>query len=189
MPGETIVHIKNVVCKRCIISVQNILDQLGIPFYEIKLGKAHLKSPLNNMQKLKLGKEFSKVGFKLIERREHKIINEIKSAILDDIYSDEFSSKKLSEIIIEKIPYEYGHITHLFTQHEGYTIQSFYNRIKIERVKELLEYDELSITNISDRLGYSTPAYLSSSFKKATGYSPSVYKNLKVKCRQSLDIF
>lgn len=180
-------HIKNVVCQRCIISVENILKKLDIPYAAVNLGEASLKRQLSALEKNKLQEEFSKIGFEIIQERNEKIINAIKSAIIEEVYSNNLGAKKLSEILSGKMHYDYSHITNLFTKQEGQSIQKFYNAVKIERIKELLAYDEISMNLIADKLGYSTPAYLSTSFKKATGVTPSEYKNRQLKSRKSLD--
>ena len=180
-------HIKNVVCQRCIISVRNTLEKLDIPYHEVILGEAVLKRELSGEEKVKLKLEFNKVGFEIIQQRHEKIINTVKSAIIEEVYSDDASENKLSEILSDKVHYDYSYLTHLFKDQEGQSIQKFYNAVKIERIKELLTYDELSMTIIADKLGYSTPAYLSTSFKKATGFTPSEYKNNLSASRRSLD--
>lgn len=175
------------VCQRCIMTVEAILNNLEIPYSNVLLGEARLERNLTLKEREQLEKEFEKVGFELLESREEKIINLIKSAIIEEVYADRTSNKKLSEIITNAVNYDYSHVTHLFSEIEKQSIQKFYTAVKIERAKELMEYDEYSIAMIADMLGYSTPAYLSTSFKKATGYSPSVYKNLTKKSRNSLD--
>jgi len=187
MMEENKIHIKNVVCQRCIMSVESILKKLEIAFDEVRLGEAELKEPLTHEQRQFLETEFSKVGFKLLETREQQMVNHIKSIIIEEVYSNATSNKKLSEIISAQINYDYSHITHLFSEMEKQSIQKFHTAIKIERAKELMEYDEYTIAMIADLLGYSTPAYLSTSFKKATGYSPSAYKKLPKKSRNNLD--
>ncbi|MUP47386.1 AraC family transcriptional regulator [Gramella sp. BOM4] len=180
-------HIKNVVCQRCIMSVRNILERLEIPYSSIGLGEAVLNKPLSSSETKQLQAEFEKVGFEILKSRNEKLINDIKSMIIEEVYSDEPTNQKLSSLLSSRLNFDYSHITHIFTESEGQSIQKFYNAIRIERAKELLGYNELDIAEIADRLGYSTPAYLSTSFKKATGISPSEYKNLYQKDRQNLD--
>ncbi|WP_300442067.1 AraC family transcriptional regulator [Christiangramia sp.] len=184
---EIRIHIKNVVCQRCIMTVEEILQKLNISYLQVKLGEVILHEELGSIQRNQVQKEFEKVGFEIIQDRNEKIINTIKSLIIDEIYSDDPSRDKLSALLTKKLNYDYSHITHLFTEIEGHSIQKFYNAIRIERVKELLHYDDWSIAMIADSLGYSTPAYLSTSFKKSTGFTPSEYKNLQVKDRKNLD--
>ncbi|MCM8571015.1 AraC family transcriptional regulator [Gramella jeungdoensis] len=169
------------------MTVENILNKLDIPFKDVQLGKANLHRSLSSIEQHELQKEFEKVGFEIVQDRNEKMINQIKSTIIDEVYSNDPSNKKLSEILTQKLNYDYSHITHLFTEKEGQSIQKFYNAVRTERVKELIDNDEYSLAAIADLLGYSTPAYLSTSFKKATGYTPSEYKSLKLNDRNSLD--
>lgn len=180
-------HIKNVVCGRCIMTVKNIFQELGIPYSAVRLGEAFLDRELTSIENHQLQKRFEKVGFEIIQDRNERLINSIKSIIIEQVYSNDISNQKLSSILTKELNYDYSHITHLFSESEGQSIQKFYSAIRIERVKELLNYDEFSIAMIADNLGYSTPAYLSTSFKKATGFTPSEYKNLRIEDRISLD--
>ena len=175
------------VCQRCIMTVKGMLDELEIPYVKVDLGEAILKKELSRAEKENLEKEFSKVGFEIIQDRDERLINKIKSLIIDEVYSEDTLNTRLSTILTSKLNYDYSHITHVFTEFEGQSIQKYYNAVRIERAKELLGYDELGIAEIADRLGYSTPAYLSTSFKKATGYTPSEYRGLDLQDRQSLD--
>lgn len=184
---EIVLHIKNVVCQRCIMAIEEILKKMEIPFKEVSLGEAVLNRELKVVEMHNLDKEFNKVGFEIIQDRNKKLINNIKSVIIEKVYSEESAIVRISTLLTAELPYDYSHITHVFTQSEGQSIQKFYNAVRIERVKELLNYDDWSIAMIADNLGYSTPAYLSTSFKKATGLTPSEYKNLHLKDRKSLD--
>ncbi|MFV8225024.1 helix-turn-helix domain-containing protein [Christiangramia aquimixticola] len=180
-------HIKNVVCQRCIMSIEAILDRLNIAFSEVNLGEAVLERELNQQELEQLRLELEKIGFEIIENRDQKLINSIKSLIIKEVYSSRPSNQKLSSLLSNNLNYDYSHITHMFTESEGQSIQNFYNGIRIERVKEMLQQEENTIAMIADELGFSTPAYLSTSFKKATGFTPSHYKNLHIKDRKTLD--
>ncbi|WP_295180353.1 AraC family transcriptional regulator [uncultured Christiangramia sp.] len=181
------IHIKNIVCQRCIMTVSEILERLDIPFDEVLLGEVILKKPLK-IDKLKiLEKEFDKVGFEIIMDRDLRLVNSIKSTIIEEVYSDKLSNTKLSTLLASKLNFDYSHITHQFSESEGQSIQKYYNAVRIERAKELLDYDELGIAEIADLLGYSTPAYLSTSFKNATGLTPSEYRQMEGKNRKNLD--
>ena len=181
------IHIKNVVCQRCIMTVQEIFQRIKIPYAEVNLGAVVLERELSLMELHQLQKEFEKVGFEIIQDRNEKLINNIKSLIIEKVYSEDPSGQKLSSILSSSLHYDYSHITHIFSESEGQSIQKFYNSVRIERVKELLNYNEWNIAMIADNLGYSTPAYLSTSFKKATGLTPSEYKNRHIEDRRSLD--
>lgn len=180
-------HIKNVVCPRCILSIENIFKNLNIPYSEVQLGEAILERELNQDEYQKLNDEFQKLGFEIIEPRDEKLINSIKSLIIKAVYSPGLSNRKLSEILSGSLNYDYSHISHSFKASEGKSIQSFYNDIRIERVKEMLQLKENTIAMIADELGFSTPAYLTTTFRKATGVTPSAYRNLPGNLRKGLD--
>ncbi|MDT0686197.1 helix-turn-helix transcriptional regulator [Autumnicola psychrophila] len=184
---KTTIHIKNVVCGRCIATVKQILSGLNIPFSQVFLGEAILDRPLTDMELHDLQKEFENVGFELLQKKQERIINSIKSIIIEQVYEEGSKNDNLSKILSERLHYDYSYLTNLFSKSEGQSIQSFQNRIKIERIKELLEYDELSISEIALDMGYSSAAYLSTSFRKATGISPSYYKAKHLNNRNNLD--
>ncbi len=184
--AENIIHIKNVVCGRCIATVENILSKLAIPYEEVRLGEATLNRNLSANEKKILASELEKAGFELLQSKNERMVNHIKSVLIDEV-SNSTDQKKLSEILSAKLNYDYSHITNLFTAEEGQSIQSYFNKLKIEKAKELLEYDELSIAEVAYQLGFSTAAYLSTSFKKQTGITPSEYKKLQLKDRKGLD--
>lgn len=176
------------VCPRCISSVEGILVLLKIPFDKVSLGNAELKKPLEPENEKKLHSELKKIGFELITDKHKRISNQIKTIIIDGLYPKEnFGNKTLSTVLSEKLHRDYSLLSHVFTKTEGKSIQQFQADVKIMRVKELLEYDELNISEIADKLGYGNAAYLSTQFKKATGISPSQYKRQVVKNRGSLD--
>ena len=184
---KTTIHIKNVVCGRCKSTVREILSGLKIPFIQVNLGEALLERPLTDLELHDLQKEFSKVGFVLLQKKPERIINGIKSIIIEQVYEEGLKNTNLSEILSERLHYDYSYLTNLFSKSEGQSIQSFQNSIKIERIKELLEYDELSISEIAADMGFSSSAYLSTSFRKATGVSPSIYKVEHQSSRNNLD--
>lgn len=176
------------VCPRCISSVKGILKNLEIPFDEVSLGRIALKTDLSRDKVEKLQDKLKKEGFELITDKHHRVSNQIKSLIIDGIYEEgNFDQQNLSSYLSKKLNQDYSHLTHVFSKTEGKSIREFQQDVKIMRVKELLEYDELNIAEIADRLGYGNAAYLSTHFKKATGLTPSEYKNQHLKKRGSLD--
>ncbi|HET8809709.1 MAG TPA: helix-turn-helix domain-containing protein [Flavobacteriaceae bacterium] len=181
-------HIKNMVCPRCISSVEGILARLNIPFEKVSLGNVDLKKALSSYEEENFQKELKKVGFELITDKHQRISNQIKSLILDWVHQEENSgNKNLSDILTEKLHRDYSFLSHVFTKTEGKSIQQFQADVKIMRIKELLEYDELNVSEIADVLGYGNAAYLSTHFKKATGLTPSQYKIQVSKNRGTLD--
>ena len=178
------------VCPRCITAVGEILTHQRIPFFNVKLGEIALERPLTSEEFISLQFEFKKVGFEIIAEKNERLVTQIKSIISAGIYEDkDFSNKNLSVILSDTLHYDYSHLTTLFTRVEGQSIQSFQNKIKVERIKELLEYDELNISEISHKMGFGSAAYLSTFFKKETGSSPSGYRILQLKRNKGLDSF
>ena len=176
------------VCDRCIMSVSDILSRLEIPFDSISLGEVSVLKTLNFEEREELSKELLATGFEIIEDKNSRLVNRIKSVIIQGIYDDKnFSNKNLSVILRDELHLDYSHLSSLFSRMEGKSIQQFQQEIKTERVKELLAYDELSISEIAMDLGYSSAAYLSTQFKKSTGLTPSQYKLDHLKKRSPLD--
>lgn len=184
------IQIKNVVCQRCKGSVREILTALKIPFKRVSLGEAELERALSDLEFPLLQEELLKVGFNLIYEKNERLVNQIKSIVIARVYQEEdFGRQKLSEILTDRLHYDYSHLTHVFSKLEGKNIQKFCSEIKIERIKELLEYDELTISEIAHEMRYSSATYLSTQFRKATGLSPSEYKIQNVKRKKDLDMF
>ncbi len=185
---QEIILIKNMVCHRCIITVKNILSNLNIPYKKITLGEVIVETSLSKDELIKLQKELKKVDFVLIAEKYEGISNRIKSVIIKGIFEDKnFSNKNLSAVLSEEIHMDYSHLSSIFSRVEGKSIQQFQQEIKSERIKELLEYDELNITEIANDLGYSSAAYLSTQFKKSTGLTPSEYRTRHIRTRTPLD--
>jgi AraC-like DNA-binding protein len=189
MKGEkTTLFIKNMVCRRCIMTVQNILDELNIPYHKVSLGEVDLKETPAKTQVQLMEAALHKVGFELIDTRVNKIIEQIKQSILEYIsLGMDSQSVKLSSFITKKIPYDYSYLSDLFSSVEGNTIEQYFIVQRIEKVKELLVYDQLSLTEISYQTGFSSVHHLSSQFKKVTGLTPSHFKKIGADKRKSLD--
>jgi AraC family transcriptional regulator len=167
------------VCDRCIMTVKSILDRLGIVYSRVSLGEVELQQKPGNEELKVLDKELKNVGFELIESRVNKIIEDIKHLVLEYIkLGMDAQSIKLSSYITAKIPYDYSYLSDLFSSVEGKTIEQFFILERIERVKELLVYDQLSLTEISYQTGFSSVHHLSSQFKKVTGLTPSHFKKI-----------
>jgi len=184
----TTLFVKNVVCQRCILTLQHILERLKIPYLEISLGEVLLKKPLTKRLHTILQTEIIKVGFELLVEKNERLVNRIKSVIISNIYEgDGLAHQNLSVILSEQLHYDYSHLSSVFKTIEGKSINAFQQNIKIERIKELLEYDELSIGQIADNLGFGNAGYLSTTFKKHTGITPSQYRRLHLKNRKAID--
>lgn len=182
------IYIKNMVCNRCILAVMNILNELGIPYNYVDLGEADLKSEITSIQIQNLSEKLSEIGFSIINDRKSKIIESIKNSLIDLIHHSEEQVKvNISDYLSDKLNLEYNYLSNLFSEIEGTTIEKYYIAQRIEKVKELIVYDELSLNEIAFQLGYSSVAYLSNQFKKVTGLTPSHFKSIKSNKRKTLD--
>lgn len=180
--------VKNMVCNRCIMAVQNELDRLGLRAENIKLGEVTLAEEPSADEKNQLGDALTKLGFELIDDRKSRVIEAIKTAIIELVHHQEAGTKyNLSEILSERLNHDYNYLSSLFSEVEGTTIEKYYIAQKIEKVKELLVYDELTLSEIAHQLNYSSVAYLSNQFKKVTGLTPSHFKQVKADKRKALD--
>ena len=180
--------IKNMVCQRCVMTVEKILENARIPFRHVTMGEVDLENKLTKDETDRLRDELQKVGFELIETRMNKIIEDIKLAVLE--YLAVPSGKQtvnLSTFITDRIPNDYSYLSDLFSSIEGRTIEQFFILQRIEKVKELLVYDQLSLTQIAYETGYSSVHHLSAQFKKVTGLTPSHFKKIAGDKRKSLD--
>lgn len=175
------------VCDRCLMSVEKTLQQQNLNYINISLGRIEFENELSEAQFQSLEEELNANGFEIVAERNNKIVTDIKSLIIELVYEHKDSgNKKLSEVLSEELHYDYSHLTNIFSKAEGHSIQSFQNKIKAERIKELLEYGELNISEIADKMGFGSAAYLSTFFKKETGMNPSQFKS-KHQDRKSLD--
>src|SRR5690606_5755895 len=182
------IFIKNMVCNRCIMVVENELDKLNLDVNSVSLGKVDLNRPLTQEDKVKLKEVLLPLGFEVIDDKRSRIIESIKNIIIDVVHHQNAEVKiNLSELLSSKLHLDYGYLSTLFSEVEGTTIEKYVIAQKIERVKELLVYDELSLSEIAFQLNYSSVAYLSNQFKKVTGLTPSHFKQIKEQKRKHLD--
>ena len=177
------------VCDRCILVVRGQLDDLDINYNNIHLGEVELKQPLEDEKLNNLKDRLSGLGFELLDDRKSAVVSQIKSAIIKMIHNNEIVelNKKLSVLLSESLGMDYHYLSTLFSSIEGVTIEKYVILQRIERAKELLIYDELSLNEISDILGYSSVQHLSQQFKKITGLTPTHFKQLKENKRKPLD--
>lgn len=181
-------YIKNMVCMRCKMAVKTELEKLGLHYTYIDFGEAEVREDLSAEQQKFLNAGLKKSGLELMDDKKSMIIEKIKLLIVELVhYSDEPLKKNLSDYLSEKLNYDYTYLANLFSEVQGTTIEKFFITHKIERVKELLVYDELNLKEIAFKLHYSSVAHLSSQFKKQTGYTPSHFKHLKHKKRVPLE--
>lgn len=176
------------VCNRCIMTVENILNQNNIPYANVSLGEVELERKLSAEETKAIDADLQKVGFELIDKRVNKIIEDIKQAVLEYLnLGMDSQNLKLSSFITKNIPYDYSYLSDLFSSIEGKTIEQYFILQRIEKVKELLVYDQLSLTEISYQTGFSSVHHLSSQFKKVTGLTPSHFKKIGIKRRKAID--
>ena len=182
------IFIKNMVCNRCIMVVHNELDKLGLNVKNIKLGEVTLSKETTPEEKNKLDKALVLLGFELIDDKKSRIIEKIKNIIIELVHHQNNDAKtNLSDVLSSQLHHDYNYLSNLFSEIEGTTIEKYFIAQKIEKVKELLVYDELSLSEIAFRLNYSSVAYLSNQFKKVTGLTPSYYKQIRDDKRKPLD--
>ena len=182
------VYIKNMVCNRCKMDVKSIFEKLGLHPTQIQLGEIVLQENDISVVKEKLILELLSFGFDLLNDKKTQTIEKVKSMIIDLIQNkDNNIEVTLSEYLSCELHQEYSSLSHLFSEVEGITIEKYYILQKIEKVKELLVYDELTLSEIAYKLNYSSVAYLSNQFKKITGLTPSHFKKLKERKRTPLD--
>ncbi|WP_345100978.1 AraC family transcriptional regulator [Mucilaginibacter panaciglaebae] len=181
-------YIKNMVCRRCIMAVQKVFFHEGITPTDITLGEVQLNSelPVSAIEKLDIS--LKKLGFEIIDDRKSRIIERIKNLIITLVHhSDGPLNINISDYLSAEMNYEYNYLSNLFSEVEGNTIEKFFISQKIEKIKELLTYDELTLSQIAFKLGYSSVAYLSTQFKKATGLTPSYFKAIKANKRNRIE--
>ena len=182
------IFIKNMVCDRCIMVVQNELEKLGLDAKNIKLGEVILSKEITSLEKENLSKTLEPLGFEIIDDKKSRIIEKIKNTIIDLVHhQDSVVKTNLSDVLSDKLHHDYNYLSNLFSEVEGTTIEKYFIAQKVEKVKELLVYDELSLSEIANRLNYSSVAYLSNQFKKVTGLTPSHFKQIKEDKRKPLD--
>lgn len=181
-------YVKNMVCKRCVTAVEKVMVDNGLHPINIVLGEVHLAEENIGDKKAQVIADLEALGFEWIDDRKERMVEAIKALIVELVQDkDNKLEINLSDYLSKHLHYEYTTISNLFSELNGITIEKYYIAQKIEKVKELLFYDELSLSEISDRLHYSSVAHLSSQFKKVTGRTPSDYKKLKITKRKPLD--
>lgn len=183
-------HIKNMVCNRCIKVVSEELKQLNISINHIELGKSILPHTPSSHQLSKIKNALTKNGFELINNKKQQIVDQIKTYIIEQIHHQTQTipeARRFSQLIAQDLTYDYSYLSHLFSTEEGTTIEKYIILQKVERIKELLSYHQLSIKEIAFQMNYSSAQHLSNQFKKITGFTPSAYKKLKRQPRLGLD--
>lgn len=176
------------VCIRCKMVVKEELTKLGLHYSSVELGEAEILENISARQHDQIRTALLKSGLELMDDKKSVLIQKIKNVIIELVhYSEEPLAINFSEFLSQKLNYDYTYLANLFSEVQGTTIEQFLIAHKIERVKELLVYDELNLTEIAYKMHYSSVAHLSAQFKKVTGLTPSHFKQLKNKRRSMLD--
>ena len=176
------------VCNRCILVVKQEFEREGIEPLEVNMGEVKLAEPLNLVQLQNLSNRLGDLGFEILDDKNKRLIERIKSFLIEKVQSGDIEEHfSLSDFLTAKLNKEYTQLSRLFSEVEGITLEQFFILQKIEKVKEWLVYDELTLSETSYRLGYSSVAHLSSQFKKITGLTPSAFKKIGISHRMPLD--
>ena len=176
------------VCPRCIMSVENIFKENKIGTSYVKLGEVELKRNLSNKQVQKISDDLQKVGFELLDDHKTQLIERIKTLLIEKVQTGYIEEHfVIQKFLSEKIFKDYSSLSKLFSEVEGITIEQFFILQKIEKIKEWLIYNELSLSQMAFDLGYSSSQHLSSQFKKLTGMTPTEFKSLGASHRKAID--
>ncbi len=176
------------VCNRCIMAVQRELDNLNIETCQVTLGEVETPSNLSREIVEQLRTNLEKIGFELLDNNRTQLIEKIKNIIIREVhYSNENTLYNYSEVISKSLQKDYSYLSNLFSEVEGITIEKYIINQKVEKVKELITYEQLSLSEIAFQLGYSSVAHLSNQFKKVTGLTPSHFKQVGKTKRKSVD--
>ena len=188
--ASSTLFVKNMVCHRCTLAVEDVLRNLGIPFQKVITGEIHISGAIRGEQYKLLDANLAKIGLELIDNRLQAMIEKIKQLVLlkarNEVDRKE-NKLKLSTYLSEQLHHEYTYLSKLFSSIEGRTIESYFIEQRVEKVKELLVYDEMTLSQISYELEYSSVAHLSGQFKKITGLTPSYFKQVGLHRRKLLD--
>ena len=186
--ASTPLHIKNMVCNRCIMAVESVFKDSGISPALVSLGEVDVDNEINPGDMASIEKKLNELGFEIIEDNNSKIIEKIKTIIIDMVHHSEDEQRlNYSAIIESKLNRNYHYLSSLFSSVTGTTIEHYIIHQKIEKAKELLIYNELTLSEIAFRLGYSSVAHLSGQFKSVTGLTPSHFKELGINKRRTID--
>ena len=182
------IFIKNMVCNRCIMVVRQEFEKSGIRPLEVNMGEVVLSKSLSESQLRNIDRKLTELGFEILDDKNKKLIEKAKTTLIEKVQKGDIEEHfSLSDYLPKKLNKEYTQLSRLFSEVEGITLEQFFILQKIEKVKEWLAYDELTLSEISYRLGYSSVAHLSAQFKKITGLTPSEFKKLGVRHRKSID--
>ncbi|MEO6831874.1 MAG: helix-turn-helix domain-containing protein [Chitinophagaceae bacterium] len=188
--AANILLIKNMVCRRCMMAVEDILRKANLPFEQILIGEVHMADAIGDEQRERLKKDLEQIGFELIDNRMSGMMESIKQHVIKKARNQVTEREvrmKLSDYLSSKLHHEYTYLSGLFSSIEGRTIENYFIEQRIENAKELLTYGEMTLSQIALELEYSSTAHLSSQFKKITGHTPSHFRQIGAEKRKALD--
>lgn len=188
--SSTTLLVKNMVCNRCILAVEDILQHEMIPFQKVSFGEIHFAEPPSREQQEQLTKRLTAIGFEIIDNHTGGLIEKIKNLVIKrarNEVTEQERKMKLSHYLSGKVNHEYTYLSSLFSSVEGRTIENYFIEQRIEKAKELLVYGQLTLSQIAFDLEYSSVAHLSNQFKKITGLTPTHFKKIGMDKRKSLD--
>ncbi len=177
-------YVRNMACLSCKVVVQESLEEMEKQCIKVELGEVETKEDLTDVEKKKLNDRIRKVGLELLENKQGAIIEKIRKVVVDYVYhTEEKLIVNFSDYLSKKLNYSYTYLANLFSEVEASTIEQYVIAMKIERIKELIMFEDVTLTEISYKLHYSSVAHLSTQFKKVTGLTPTHFKQLKKKRR------
>ena len=182
-------YVKNMVCDRCIMIVKHQLERLGLTVKDISVGTIEV-APEPDVELLqKLAASLQDLGFELMDKEKDQLVEQIKNQVIDLIHYSDLNElvQPITQVIADRLNKDYAYLSRQFSEVEGLTIEKYILQQKIEKVKELVEYDELNLNEIAYKMGYSSSAHLSTQFKAVTGLTPSKYKISALNNRKPLD--
>lgn len=180
-------YIKNMACKSCKMVVKDALEELDFTPISVEMGEVETKENLSDEDKKKLSRKIEEAGLELLEKEESVLIEKIKHIIVDYIYKpDEQPYINFSDLLSKKLNYNYNYLSNLFLEVESTTISQYIIKLKVERIKELILFEEYTLTEIADIMNYSSISHLSNQFKKVTGLAPTHFQKLKDRRRVAI---
>ncbi len=178
------IYVRNMACESCKVVVKEALKELDILTIKVEMGEIETKEDISDEEKKKLNGKIKKVGLELLEKKQGVLIEKIRKVMVDYVYnSDEKPNIKFSILLSEELNHSYTYLANFFSEVEVTTIEQYIIALKIERIKELIIFEEHTFSEIANKLHYSSVAHLSAQFKKVTGLTPTHFKNLKEKRR------
>jgi YesN/AraC family two-component response regulator len=179
-------YIRNMACESCKVVVREALTKLKLHPVKVELGEAEIKENIDNEDKVKLNSIIRKVGLEVVEQKSGILVEKIKKHVLEYVHASKHPNMNLSDYLAKKLNYDYNYLSNIFSDTEATTITHYMNSIKMERAKEMIMFEDLTLSEIAERLNYSNLSHFSTNFKKIAGLPPSHFKRLKEKRRKTI---